>query len=323
MIIKKLLHKNEKVYEWLHNQYYKICIRKNEKLIKKGKADAAKELITKSFIDLVGYTPDLENPQTFNEKINWLKLYWFNPDMIICCDKNRVRKYVEDKGLGEILIPQIGVFDNANDIDFSQLPNKFVLKPSHDSGHYVLCRDKNSLDIKKTRKMLNAYLKYDFAFRGMEWSYHTDHPVIVCEELLEDSTVDDLYDYKFFCFNGNPEYIFFVSDRKNHAKSDFYDLKWQRQNFRWYYEPSGIDHPKPSRFDDMLKYARILSAGFPFVRVDFYEVNGKVYFGELTFFHGSGYGWFQPKEMDRIFGDKIVLPEKTSINPWDWVTGKI
>ena len=322
MKVKEILHKNQKIYDWLHNEYYKICIRKNERLVRKGKTQAAKMLITKSFKDLVGYTPDLDNPKTFNEKINWMKLYWYNPDMIICCDKNLVREYVKGKGLEELLIPQIGVYDNANQIDFSNLPEKFVLKPSHDSGHYVLCRNKLSINIRKTKRMLNTYLKYDFAYRGMEWSYHTRKPVIVCEELLEDDNVDELYDYKFFCFNGKPKYIFFVSDRKNHAKSDFYDLDWERQNFRWYYEPSGIDHPKPSRFDDMIKYAEILSIEFPFVRVDFYEVNGKVYIGELTFFHGSGYGWFKPMEMDKVFGEMISLPKRTDIDPWDWVTSK-
>lgn len=319
MNIKKILHKYPRLYERIHNEYYKFSIRRNERLIKKGGCEAARKLVTKSFIDFLGYVPNFDEPKTFNEKINWLKLYWYNPDMVLCCDKNLVRQYVKDKGLEHLLIPQIGVFNSADEIDFSKMPNKFVLKPSHDSGHYVLCKDKSALNIKKTKKMLNTYLKYDFAFRGMEWSYHTKHPVIVCEELLEDSKVDDLYDYKFFCFNGKPEYIFFVSDRKNHAKSDFYDLDWKRQNFRWYYEPSEIDHPKPSRFDEMVKYAQILSKDFPFVRVDFYEVDGKVYIGELTFFHGSGYGWFKPDEIDKVFGDKILLPERTEINPWDWI----
>lgn len=322
MSIKHFLSQNKRLYDRARNIYLKWNFKRNE-MIAEGGADAVRNELTKKFEKWLHYTPDFENPQSFNEKMNWLKLYYYDENIAECCDKNRVRDYVKNKGLEDLLIPQIGVFKTAEEIDFEKLPDKFVLKPSHDSGHTIICNDKNNLNIKDACKRLDHWLKTDYVWSAFEWCYHNDNPVIVCETLLEDNNVDEIYDYKFFCFNGEPQYIFFVSDRKHHAKSDFYDMNWKRQtDFRWMYEPSGIDHPMPVNFEKMKEYARILSKDFPFVRVDFYEVNGKVYFGEMTFFHGGGYGWFEPREYDYKLGHMLNLPSKSEVNPWTIIKRK-
>lgn len=324
MGVMEIVRKIRPLYKKLSYLNYERTIRNNQELFYKEGVEGVKKAITLSMERLVGYAPNFDNPLTFNDKMQWLKVYWFDPRVVQCCDKDKVREYVSEKGLSELLIPQIAVFKNINEININMLPDKFVLKPSHDSGHTYICTDKNSFDLKRAKRELAKWLACDYAFRGMEWAYHNNHPTIVCEELIEpDHEAGELFDYKFFCFNGKPEYIFFVSDRQNEAKSDFYDMNWQLQNFRWFYEPSGKIHPRPKCFAQMAKYAEILAKDFPFVRVDFYEANGKVYFGELTFFHGSGYGWFKPEEWDRKFGDKIELPEKTSLNPWEWVKNEV
>lgn len=260
---------------------------------------------------------NLENPQTFNEKLNWLKLYWYDEQAIKGSDKLLVRKFVEEKGLGHLLNELYAVYDEADDINPDALPEKFVLKCTHDSGHYVLCADKREIDWKQVKRRFKRWLNMDYCYMSGEWPYHTETPKIICEKFLEDTNLGEIVDYKFFCFNGKPEMIFFASGRKKHAKADFYDLDWNLLPFRWIYEPSGKTFPKPSNLGEMIKYAGILSQGFPFVRVDFYEVQGKVIFGELTFFHGGGCGWFKPEKIDYELGEKIILPPKS--NPWEHI----
>jgi len=257
---------------------------------------------------------DLKMPVTFHEKMNWLKLHWYDERAIACSDKYRVREYVESKGLGFLLNDLYDVYDRAEDIDLSKLPDKFILKATHDSGHNVICKDRKSFNFKLAKRQLNWWLQIDYAYMSGEWPYHTKHPRIICEKLLQDRIMGEIVDYKLFCFNGEPYVFFFASDRQHHAKADFYDLEWNKQDYRWFYEPGSKVFPKPKYLNEMIQYAKILSEGFPFVRVDFYEVEGKVYFGELTFFHGGGVGWFEPKEMDTVFGNKIILPQKS--DPW-------
>lgn len=257
---------------------------------------------------------NLDAPVTFHEKLNWLKLNWFDERAIICSDKYRVREYVKAKGLSFLLNELYAVYDSVEEIDLSKLPEKFILKATHDSGHNVICNGKEGLNLALAKRQLNWWLEIDYAYMSGEWPYHTQHPRIICEKLLEENSIGEIVDYKLFCFNGEPYVFFFASDRKHHAKADFYDLHWHKQAYRWFYEPSGKVFAKPKCLQEMIEYAKILSEGFPFVRVDFYEVEGTVYFGELTFFHGGGDGWFEPKEMDKVFGDLITLPEK--MNPW-------
>lgn len=258
----------------------------------------------------MGEELNLTDPKTLNEKLNWLKLYWFDPEAFIGSDKYRVRELVENRGLGGILNELYAVWDSPDSIDISSLPNEFVMKTTHDSGHIAICTDKKNFDLSATKKMFQKAMRYDYCFFSAEWPYHTEKPRIVCERLLKDNKAGELFDYKFYCFNGEPYCIFFASDRKNHVKADYYDLEWNLMPFRWRYEPSGRVYPAPERLQDMIEYAKILSKGFPFVRVDFYQANGQVYFGELTFFHGGGYGHYQPETIDRSMGDMITLPER-------------
>lgn len=257
---------------------------------------------------------DLENPSTFHEKLNWLKLHWYDKRAVICSDKYLVRDYVKLKGLENILNDLYGVYDSIEEIKWSSLPEKFILKTTHDSGHNLICNDKKSFDRELAKRMLGWCLKIDHAYMSGEWPYHTNSPKIICERLLEDNELHEVVDYKLFCFNGQPEVFFVASDRIHHAKADFYDLGWNLQNYRWLYEPSNKKFPRPKTLDYMIECARILSDGFPFVRVDFYEISGKLYFGEMTFFHGGGVGYFDPEEYDILFGNKIILPPAQ--NPW-------
>ena len=305
--IKKILAKNDWLYKKIVEIKYFYDYISNKRLVLIKSPEA---LVNKLYKKYLHKTLNLDNPQTFNEKLQWLKLYWYDETAIICSNKYLVREYVRQKGLGYLLNNLIGVYKSASDIKIESLPDRFVLKPTHDSGHTIICEDKNKFNFKKTKKILNKWLKVDYEFKSGEWPYRSDEKAIICEEYIEDKKAGELLDYKFFCFNGNPELIFFVSDRAHHARSDFYDLEWNPLPFRWYYEPSWRIFPKPSKLNDMIEYAKKLSEGFPFVRVDFYQIGEKVYFGELTFFHGGGLGYFEPESIDYDLGNKIVLPPK-------------
>ena len=306
-MLKKQIH--SKYVELMNDKLY----RHNRSLALKGHPEI---FISEMFEKAFGRTLDIENPKSFNEKLQWLKLFWYDERATVCSSKQLVRSFVSEKGLGDILIEQFGVYKNANEIDFDTLPKRFVLKPSHDSGHIIICKDKNNFDRKKAVRDLNKWMKTDYEFMSGEWPYHGER-FIVCEKFMEDKTAGELLDYKFFCFSGKPYLCFFCSDRKNHVKSDFYDMDWKLQDYRWRYEPSGKEFPKPECFEKMKEYAEILASDFPFVRVDFYEIEGKIYFGELTFFHGGGLGWFKPEKIDYMLGEKIILPPKASPTPWE------
>lgn len=301
------------LYVKYEERVFKMTYRYHQKLLKKSPETLIKHVFIKNFNKEI----NLESPRTFNEKLNWLKLNWYDERARMCSDKYLVRDYVRKKGLGHLLNPLCGkeVYKNPDQIDLSELPERFILKATHDSGHNIICTDKNKINMKLAKKKMKWWLKIDYSVMSGEWAYKNNNPRIICEEYLEDKEKGELLDYKFFCFNGRPEMIFLASDRKNHAKSDFYDLNWNKLPFRWIYEPSGKIFKKPEMLQEMIKYAAILSEGFPFVRVDFYEIKGQVYFGELTFFHGGGCGWFKPESVDLELGEKIILPLKQ--NPWD------
>lgn len=255
---------------------------------------------------------DLVNPQTFNEKLNWMKLYWNDNKAAACSDKYRVREYVKNKGLDGILndLCGDGIYSSPYEIDVENLPTSFVLKATHGCGYNIICHDKTQIDWRAAKRMMHWWLSLDYSYMAGEWTYRTKAPKIICERYLRNSDASELLDYKFFCFSGKPELIFLVSDRERHPKSDFYDLDWNHLPFRWLYEPSGKLFAKPSKLKEMIECAAVLSKGFPFVRVDFYEVDRTVYFGEMTFFHGAGCGWFKPEGIDCYLGNKIILPVK-------------
>ncbi|MEI3019647.1 ATP-grasp fold amidoligase family protein [Ruminococcus sp.] len=263
----------------------------------------------------LGCELDLDTPKTFNEKLQWLKLYDRKPEYTIMVDKYAVKKYVADKIGEEYIIPTIGVWDSPDEIDFDALPDRFVLKCNHNSGlGMYICRDKSKSDIEKVKAELRRGLAQDYYLTGREWPYKNVVPRILAEKYMEDSTTSELRDYKFFCFNGKPVYCQVISDRTSNETIDFYDMDWQHQSFTGLALPkkpfSNYPVPVPVSFDKMKKSAEILSKGIPFIRVDFYEINGKMYFGELTFYPAAGFGVFSPDEWNYKLGDMINLPDK-------------
>lgn len=264
-----------------------------------------KVYIEKMFKSIMGHPLNLKNPKTFNEKLQWLKLYDRNPEYTIMVDKYKVRGYISEKIGEEYLIPLLGVWDNPNDINFDLLPNQFVLKCNHNSGRVYICKDKESFEIIKVKKELKKDLKIDYYLSGREWPYKNVLRKIMCEEYLG----NNLNDYKFFCFNGKVEYILVCSDRFDSIKETFFDRNWNLAPFR---RPNiEIDNKikKPINFEKMIELSELLSKDIPFLRVDFYEVNNKIYFGELTFYPASGFSSFEPNEWDYKLGDLIDLPE--------------
>lgn len=257
----------------------------------------------------MGYRLDLNNPKTFNEKIQWLKLYDRNPLYTSLVDKYEVRQFVKEKIGEEYLIPLLGVWDNFDDIDFEALPNQFVLKCTHDSGGLVICKDKSKLDITKAKKKINSCLKRNYYWVLREWPYKNVKPRIIAEKYMEDEPGKGLKDYKFFCFDGIVKAMFVATDREVHqTKFDFFDADFNHLPFKQHYPNNvKIDLVKPMSFEQMKKLASELTAGFPHCRADFYDVGGKVYFGELTFSHFSGLEPMEPMEWDEKFGEMIHL----------------
>lgn len=268
-----------------------------------------KEYLEKKFYVTMGYPLDLNNPQTFNEKLQWLKLYDRKPEYTMMVDKYKVREYIKEKLGEEYLIPLLGVWDKAEDIDFDKLPNQFVLKCNHNSGlGMYICKDKSKLtqkEIKVIRKNLTKGLQQDYYLTGREWPYKNVPRKIIAEKYMEDET-GQLRDYKFYCFNGEPKIIMINSDREiGKTKADYFDMDFNWLDLKWGYEHADVKPLKPTNFEKMKELAVVLSKNIPELRVDFYEVNNKIYFGELTFFDGSGFDKIEPKEWDKKIGDWI------------------
>lgn len=254
---------------------------------------------------------DFKNPKTFNEKLNWLKLYYRRPDLITLVDKYEVKKYIADKIGEQYVIPTLGVWDKFEDINFNELPNQFVLKCTHDSGGLVVCKDKSKLNLKEVKAKIEKSLTNNYYLWTREWPYKGVKPRIIEEKYMEDQETGELRDYKFFCFNGEPKLMFVASERglKN-TKFDFYDMQFHHMNIVQHYPNSECSIEKPEHFEKMVMLAEKLSAGFPHVRVDFYEANGQVYFGEMTFYHLGAIVPFETEEWDKKIGDWLVLPDK-------------
>lgn len=256
---------------------------------------------------------NLKSPLRYTEKIQWYKLYYRNDLMPICVDKYRVREYIDKKGLSDILVELYGVYDKAEDIPFDKLPEKFVLKTSNGSGTNIICRDKSNLSQNKIIEKVNNFLKQSSASAGREWAYAKGAPKIIIEELLEDPSSPDgaISDYKHLCFNGKPEYIVLDIDRFTNHKRNIYDINWHNLNVAS--DCPCIDDrifDKPINYHKMIEIARILSEDFPAVRVDLYNIGGRIYFGELTFFPWSGYVQYNPDSFDFEMGRKFVLPKR-------------
>ena len=258
-----------------------------------------------------GHEPDLENPVTFNEKLQWLKLHDHRPAYPTMVDKRDMKDYVSSL-IGEgHTIPSLGVWDDFDSIDFSALPDRFVLKCTHDSGGLVICKDKASLDMDKARKKITACLKRNFYWVGREWPYQQVKPRIIAEPYMQDSPdIPELSDYKIHCFSGEPHFVQVITDRFSPSGmiNDHYSPDWVRQDIvRGHYHTAPRSLERPAQLDEMLGYARILSAGLPYIRTDFYISDGKVYVGELTLYPASGFNPFHPDKWDRIWGDLVKL----------------
>lgn len=268
------------------------------------------EYLKRIFEARMGRKLNLDNPCTFSEKLQWLKLYDRRPEYTMMVDKYAVKKYIAETIGEEYLIPTLGVWDNFDDIDFDNLPNQFVLKCTHDSGGLVICRDKKKFDKEKAKNKISKCMKRNYFLNTREWPYKNVTPRIIAEKYMEDEHFTSLNDYKLMCFNGEVKCTFVCSDRSENLKVTFFDNNWKRLPFERHYPASTVKIPKPANFEKMIELAEKLSKGLPFVRVDFYEVNGKIYFGELTFYPGAGLEKFKPEQWDRRLGDWIVLPEK-------------
>lgn len=259
-----------------------------------------------------GYKLDLNNPKTFNEKLQWLKLYNRMPEYTKMVDKAEVKNYVADIIGKEYIIPTLAVYDSVEDIDFDALPDQFVLKCTHDSGGIVICKDKSKINQKATIKKLLKCLNRNYYYLNREWPYKNVSSRIIAEQYMEDdvSTSLGLNDYKIFCFNGKVRFFKIDFGRFIEHHANYYDTNLQLLPFG---EASCPPIPNvcfqiPSNIYEMFSLAERLSFGIPFVRVDFYDVNGHIYFGEITFFPASGMGNFIPNEWDRKLGNMILLP---------------
>jgi len=270
-----------------------------------------KEMIKVQYRIATGRKLNLKKPKRFTEKLQWYKLYNRDPLMVKCSDKYDVREYVTSKGYADILVPIYGVYDRAEDIDFEKLPNKFVLKTTNGSHTNILCEDKSKLDVKATVDTLNEWLTKRSSKLGREWSYYDIKPRIICEEYLEKDENNDLIDYKFFCFNGKPFSLYVITERflEDGVKLGIYDtgfnkLPYKRSDIR------GLtsEAVRPKNFEKMLEIAGELSEDFPHARVDLYNINGEIYFGELTFYTAGGYQSYEPDEFDFILGKQFSLP---------------
>lgn len=264
-----------------------------------------------------GENLDLENPKTFNEKIQWLKLYDSTPLKTRLADKYLVRDWVKEKIGEEHLIPLLGVWDSFDEIDFDKLPDQFVLKANHGSGWNIIVTDKSKLDIDAAREKFNQWLQTNFAFRfGLELQYMNIQPKIIAEKYMEE--MNDLWDYKFMCFGGEVKFIYVATERyltgPGHSKKKtLFTRNWERIPASMGNTPADYDIPRPKTLDQMIHFAEMLSQGFAAVRVDLYEVSGQVYFGELTFTSDSGVVKIIPEEFNYEMGSWIQLPRKSSL----------
>ena len=269
----------------------------------------------KRFLKLVYYRKtkrelDLENPKTFNEKLNWLKLYDRNPTYTTMVDKYASKRIMREMIGEEYVVPAIGgPWYSFDEIDFDALPERFVLKTNHDSGGVVLCNDKASFDKKKARVFLRKHLKRNYYWQSREWPYKNIRPCIFAEEYLDDGSGDAICDYKFFCFNGEPKIMYLSRDKAEEPRTDFFDMEYHHLDMQMRDPNADIPPEKPERFEEMKQLARIISQNIPHVRVDFFMVGGKLYIGETTFFHCAGFVSVKPESWNITMGDWITLPE--------------
>ena len=261
---------------------------------------------------VMGYELDWKNPKTFSEKLQWLKFHDHNPLYTKLVDKYRVKQWVADKIGKQYIIPTLEVYDSVDEIDLNKLPDQFVLKCNHDSGSVVICKDKSTFELEVAKKKLGDALKKNFYWEAREWPYKNVKPCIFAEAYLsQNPNENDLPDYKWYCFNGEPKYCQVIQDRTNNETIDIYDADWEHQSFVGLNPKASVAITPPPRPYDLglqIRIARELSKGMPFSRIDLYEVNQSIYFGEITFYPWGGFGSFRPNQYNEIIGQMITLP---------------
>ncbi|WP_289041328.1 ATP-grasp fold amidoligase family protein [uncultured Zobellia sp.] len=259
----------------------------------------------------VGKKLDLERPVEFNQKIQWLKVYYKRDLLTQLVDKYDVREYVKDKIGEQYLNELIGVYKKPSEINFDTLPQQFVIKATHGFHFNILVNDKSKFNKRKAKLLLHKWIRKNQYWRGgLEWAYKNAEPKIIVEKYLEELGKEDINDYKFFCFNGEPKFLNIDIDRGSTLKRAYYDIEWNKLPVRRaHIQQLENELPKPPNFEKMIEIARTLAFDFPFVRVDLYNLDGKIIFGEMTFYPGDGRLDFSPDEYNTIFGNYIKLPE--------------
>lgn len=295
----KKLKKNPWVL-WIWNERRRIKGNKEFKKI------SDEEFIKQFYRNAFEKELNLENPVTFNEKLNWLKLNYKNKVATKCADKYEVRQYIKDKGYEDILNDLIDVYEDVNEIDINKLPDKCVLKGTHGSGWNLIIDDKNKVNWKPWKLIMKSWIKQNFYYYGREWVYKDIKPRIICEKYLQDSK-GELLDYKFLCFNGEPKLIQVDIDRFQGHTRNIYDLDWNLTPIEILYKRSDKLIKQPDNLSRMIDISREISKDFPHVRVDFYEVDGRLYFGELTFYHESGTGKFNLEKYEQLLGNWLDI----------------
>jgi hypothetical protein len=270
-----------------------------------------KKMIKRNFRRRLGREVNVENPTKYNDKLQWLKLYWRNPLATICADKYEVREFIKQKIGGDYLNELYGVYDLVEDIDIDRLPNSFVLKGTHGSGFNIVCKNKSKINWDAKKKEMSRWLETNYFLGNREWVYKNIKPRIICEKFIEQEDSDELRDYRFFCFNGEPKFItvdLSINDKKK-TRRNLYDLEWNLMDEEISY-PRELDIKinKPNKLDEMIELSKRLSSEFPHARVDFYYIEGKIIFGEITFFHQSGMGKVRPIEFEEEMGSWLKLP---------------
>lgn len=295
--------------EIIKNPRMIICSLGNHNLLNWMPSDMYLKLLYKA---RTGKKLDLVNPKGYCEKLQWIKVYLHDPLYVQLVDKYTVRKYIADKIGEKYLIPVIHVWDNASEINPEELPDQFVLKCTHDSGSITICKNKASFDFEAARQKLTKHLKQGTYWATREWPYKNVTPRIIAEQYMEDESGIELKDYKVLCFDGKPKLIELHMGRyRGTHTQDFYDTEWNLTGITQNgCVTSDKPYPKPECFDEMLRLSTLLAEGFPHIRVDWYVVNGRLYFGELTFFDASGFDLFDDPKVERMLGDWITLPEK-------------
>ena len=292
---------------FLTKPYYRTRV-----LIKLGYYDSLsdEEFLKKVFPKYMGYPLDLENPKTFSEKLQWLKVNYRDPIQTVMVDKHEAKNFIAQRVGEQYIIRTLAVWDSVEDIDFDALPNQFVLKCTHDSGGIVICKDKSSLDREAAKAKLSASLQRDYSRIAREWPYKDVPRRIIAEEYLSELGSNEILDYKMYCFHGKPKLTVVCSDRfsKTGTRMNFYDIDWKPMGIHFgHYPPVSTEFTRPETYEEMLRVATELSKDCPFLRVDFYEIKGRLYIGELTFFPGAGFEKFRPMTKDYELGEWLHL----------------